>query len=423
MRRPDARRARRHSRRAVELSGAPGRTYVSLAEWLPLQIAIDASSNPCSGLLAVNASARLRVAARQSGHATARALAARACRRTVSAGGAMNLSIRVLALVALLFPAPQYAAEPAVIKIATIAPKGSIYHRTLQEVGEAYKRASGPAARYVVYPNSIQGTEADTVRRLRIGQLDVSMLTVVGLSEIDPSVAALQYMPMMFRSWEELDFVRERLRPELEGKLAAKGFVALLWGEAGWVQFFAKERITHPEEFKRARIFAWSGDVLQAGVMKSLGYTPVPIPIADILPALETGMIDAVPVAPLWALVGQFDRVTRHMVRVNWVPIVGATVIRRQTLEALRPEAREAVLAAARKGSDALRAHREVQDEESIRAMQARGLKVLPLSPEAEQAWRALAEQAWPQVRGTMVPADTFDRVRALLAEYRSGRQ
>ena len=326
-------------------------------------------------------------------------------------------------LASLIGAATAHAAEPNLIKIATIAPKGSIYHRTVQEIGEAYKRSSGPQARYIVYPDSIQGTEADTVRRMRVGQLDASMLTVVGLSEIDRSVAALQYMPMMFRSWEELDFVRERLRPELEAKLAAKGFVALLWGEGGWVQFFAKERIVHPEEYKRARIFAWSGDLVQASVMKSQGYTPVPLPLADILPALETGMVDAVPVAPLWAMIGQFDRIARHMVRINWVPIVGATVIRKQTLDAMRPEAREAVLAVSRKGGDALRAHRAVQDEESIRAMQARGLTVLPLSAEAEQAWRGVAERSWPQIRGTMVPAETFDKVRSILAEHRGGKE
>lgn len=307
------------------------------------------------------------------------------------------------------------------LKAATIAPKNSIYHRALQEMGEAYRGASGPQARFLIYTDSIQGTEADTVRRMRVGQLDVSMLTVVGLTEIDPSVAALQYMPMMFRSWEELDHVREKLRPELEAKLAARGFVVLIWGEGGWVQFFTKEPILNPEEFKRARIFAWSGDIAQAGVMKSLGYQPVPIPLADIMPALETGMVDTVPIAPLWALIGQMDRVTRHMIRINWVPIVGATVMRKQAFDALGPQAREALLAAARKSTLELRAHRVVQDEESIKAMEKRGLKVRELTPELEQAWRAVAERSWPLVRGSMVPAETFDRVRAIVAEYRAG--
>lgn len=321
-----------------------------------------------------------------------------------------------LSLVFLAFPAVAQT-----LKAATIAPKNSIYHRALQEMGEAYRGAAGPQARFLIYPDSIQGTEADTVRRMRVGQLDISMLTVVGLTEIDPSVAALQYMPMMFRSWEELDYVREKLRPELEAKLAAKGFVVLIWGEGGWVQFFTKEPILQPEEFKRAKIFAWSGDIVQASVMKKLGYQPVPIPLADIMPALETGMVDVVPVAPLWALIGQFDRVTCHMIRINWVPIVGATVMRKTTFDALTPQARAALAGAAGKWTDALRAHRMVQDEESIKAMQARGLQVRDLTPELEREWRRLAEQSWPLVRGSMVPAETFDRARSLAAEYRAG--
>lgn len=315
--------------------------------------------------------------------------------------------------------AAQASAQPSVIKVATIAPKGSIYHRVLQEMGEAYRRTGGANARFIIYPDSIQGTEADTVRRMRVGQLDASMLTVVGLTEIDPAVAALQFMPMMFRSWDELDHVRETLRPVLEAKLAAKGFVVLIWGEGGWVQFFTKEDVTTPEQLKRTKIFAWSGDIVQASVMKTLGYHPVPIPLADILPALETGMIDTVPVAPLWALVGQFDRVTHYMLRVNWVPIVGATVMRRQTFEALRPEARAALREAADKATGALRAHRIEQDEGSIKAMQSRGLKVRDMTPELERQWRELAEKSWPHVRGTMVPAETFDQVQAILAQYR----
>ena len=217
--------------------------------------------------------------------------------------------------------------------------------------------------------------------------------------------------------------MREALRPMLEDKLGARGFAVLFWGEAGWVQFFTKEPITLPAEFKRSRIFVWAGDNAQLALMKSLGYQPVGLPITDILPGLETGMIDTVPVAPLWALVGQFDRITRHMLPVNWVPIVGATVMRRQTLEALSPAARGAVLASAAKAGEQLRAHRKAQDDESIRAMQARGLVVRTLSPELERAWREVAQQAWPLVRGSMVPAETFDRVQAVLAAHRAERK
>lgn len=108
------------------------------------------------------------------------------------------------------------------------------------------------------------------------------------------------------------------------------------------------------------------------------------------------------------------------MLRINWVPLVGATVMRRQTFDALTPAAREALLETAAKAAAALREHRDAQDESSIRALQARGVQVREMTPELERAWQAEAEGAWPLIRGNMVPADTFDKVRAAIAEYRS---
>lgn len=328
---------------------------------------------------------------------------------------------KATAVMALLLLATCAARAAGVMKIASMAPSGSIYHRVLQEIGEAYRVSQGPGARAIVYPDSLQGTEADTVRRMRVGQLDASMLTVVGLSNIDRSVSALQFMPMMFRSWDEVDHVRERLRPELESKLAAKGFVVLMWGEAGWVQFFTRDPITLPSEYRRTRVWAWDGNPAQVDIMKSMGFKPVPLPIGDILTGLETGMIETLPVAPLWSLLGQFDRVTGYMLPINWVPIVGATVMSKRKFEALAPHVQEALTRTARSGAEKLRAHRTVQDEESISAMRKRGLTVQTVTPGIEKAWRDLAAEAWPHVRGSMVPADTFDRVRTILDAYRAG--
>lgn len=315
------------------------------------------------------------------------------------------------------------AAEPSTLKMSTIAPKGSIYHRVLQDVGEAFRAGKGTSARAIVYPDGVQGTESDVVRRLRIGQLDAALLTVMGLKEIDASLTALQFMPMVFRSWEEVDLVRSRLRNVFEAQLAKKGFVVLFWGDAGWVHFFSKTPMSMPDDFKRARIFVWEGDGPQVALMKGIGYQPVGLPVADMLPSLETGMIDTVPMVPVWALAGQFDRVTPYMLAVKWVPIVGAAVMRQATFDALSPATRDAVMQASAKAAAQLQAHRVVQDEESLRGMQARGLRIQPATPEIEAAWRGFASKVWPQVRGTMVPAETFDQVQAILTEYRAGKR
>ena len=339
-------------------------------------------------------------------------------------GHSMKLAAR-LAAAALWFAAfTATAAEKALtLKVAMVAPKGSIYHRVLQDVGEKWRAAEGGNSQFIIYTDSAQGPEAETVRRMRIGQLNASMVSIVGLSEIDESVSALQKIPLMFRTWDEVDYVRERLRPELERRLRAKGFVVLFWGEGGWVQFFSKAPLKMPDEYKAARIFAWAGDNPQVDLMKSLGYRPVVLELSDILPSLQTGMIDTVPAAPLWALAGQFDRTAPHMLRINWVPIVGAVVMSAKTLEAMSPAGRAALLEASAKAGETLRAHRDTRDDEIIRALEQRGLNVTTPTPELERAWQDLARRAWPRVRGSMVPAEMFDRVERLLAEYRAEKK
>jgi len=315
------------------------------------------------------------------------------------------------------------AARPFTIKVATVAPKGSIYHRVLQDMGEKWRAAQGGNARFIIYTDGSQGTEANTVRRLRVGQLQASMLTVSGLMEIVPSVVALQFMPLTFRNWEELDYVLENIRPQMEREFQEKGYKVLLWAMGGWVQFFSDKPRIMPEEYRDAKIFTWAGTKDQDNIMKSMGFRPVVLDLPDVLPAVQTGMVDVIPAAPMWALAGQFYRDTPHMLRMNWVPIVGGMVLSTKTWKAMRPEARAALTDAAAEAEATLREHRQHLDDGAIEAMRQLGLTVHQPTPEAEQAWRQLVQSVWPRIRGTLVPADTFDVVQDLLARYRTARQ
>lgn len=329
--------------------------------------------------------------------------------------------MRISVIVALLlqFAAAFAQAQPARLKFGTIAPRGSIYHQALLEAGETWKRAEAPGAVFTVFTDGSQGSEADLVRRMRIGQLNGALMSVVGLVEIDPGSAALQKMPLMFRSWEELDAAGERVRPLLEKRMHDKGFVVLLWAEGGWVRFFSRERAQRPADFRRLKMFAWSGDPEQVSLMKAIGYQPVVLETADILPGLQTGLINAVPVTATWALATQIDITAQHMLDLRWVPIVGAAVITRGAWDGLSPAGREALQRGAAKAGADLRARRSSADLEAVEAMRKRGLQVHPVTPEQEAEWRQLAESVHPKIRGALVPADMFDAVQKALSDFR----
>jgi TRAP-type C4-dicarboxylate transport system substrate-binding protein len=310
-------------------------------------------------------------------------------------------------------------AQTAKVRAGTLAPKGSSFHKVLMEMGEAWKNAPHGGVVMTLFTDGTMGNEADMVRRMRIGQLQAAMLTAGGLAAIDESVGALQNMPMMFRSLDELDYVTGKLRPTLEKRIEEKGFVVLFWADAGWVRLFAKTPAARPDEFKRLKVFVGTGSNNHIDLMKAMGYQPVPLEITDALTGLQTGLIDAMPSPPFYALAGQFFGPAPHMLEINWVPLVGGMIINKKTWDTLPADTKAALRQSAAEAGEKIKARNRQEADEAVEAMKKRGLKVLPLTPDVEAEWVKLAESAYPRIRGRIVPAEMFDEVQRLVKEYR----
>ncbi len=328
-----------------------------------------------------------------------------------------------LALAGLALPLAALAQTPQVqLRIGSLVPKNSLYHQSLMELGETWRTAQGGGARYVVFTDGSQGGEAELARRMRIGQLQGALMSVVGLREIEPTVAAMQNLPLLFRSWDEVDHVRDKMRPAMERRFADKGFIVVAWGDAGWVRFFSKEAAFRPDDYKRMKFFAWGSEPEQQAIMKSLGYTPVPLETADILPAVQTGMINVVPSTPYFALATQVYGTASNMLEINWAPIVGALVVTLKAWDAMTPAAQQALRAAGEKAGVQMRTQARKEVDEAVDAMKKRGLVVNKPNAEQMREWNELAEKLYPRIRSSMVPAETFDEVFAHLKAYRALR-
>lgn len=305
------------------------------------------------------------------------------------------------------------AADRKELRIATVAPSGSSFHKRLQSLGAEWSKGPGGVTMNI-YPGT-QGGELQIVRRMRVGQIQGAMLTSVGLGQLDRSVTALQLMPLMFRDWEDVDRTRERLRPELERRLRDAGYVVLFWADAGWVRYFSRTPIHSVRDLKPMRVFASSGDPDSIEMMKSY-YTPVVLEPDQILLGLRNGMIDALPVPAFLANFHQVATYAPYMLDLNWAPITGAMVVTEKAWKQLDPATQAWLMESSDRAGVEMRRASRAEDEQAVKAMQEKhGLKIVSLTPEAEDEFRTEVARMYPRIRGALVPETMFDLTVATL--------
>lgn len=313
------------------------------------------------------------------------------------------------------------AARKIRIKLTTLVPKGSSYHKALMRMGQEWKEISDGRIDLIIYAGGIQGGESAMVERMTINQTQAALLTGVGLSDIEKDVTGLQTMPLVFRSIGEFDYVSDRLYPDLEKSLEDKGYVTLFWADAGFLHFFTRKPMVTIGDMKELKLFSPTGDAKMEAMMVAAGLNPVPLDLTDILISLQTGLIDVVPLPPLYALALQAYGPAPHMTKMPWAPIMGAAVITEKSWNKIPEDIRPELLAAARRAGESVQDAGRSENEEAVKAMVEQwGLQVHEVPPEALAVWESEVSAQYPKIRGGLVPVDVYDEVIRLIDEYRA---
>src|SRR6185295_9679479 len=144
---------------------------------------------------------------------------------STSQRASMRHSSRVLASLGMTVLLASVAFAQTRIRIGTLAPQGTSYHKALLEMASKWQQATNGRVQVTIYPGTMGG-EPELIRRMRLGQLQAAALTTTGVAAIDPGAAALQMMPMVFHDLDEVQYVREKLGPTLAQRLAQHGYVS-----------------------------------------------------------------------------------------------------------------------------------------------------------------------------------------------------
>lgn len=312
--------------------------------------------------------------------------------------------------------ATQLMGKKIIIKMATLAPEGTEWHGMLVEMGQKWKEVTDGTVELRIYPGGVVGDERDMIRKIRIGQIHAAAVTTEGLSELNPDIYSL-IIPLLFDDWDDVDWIRERLEDDLIVGIEKSGFKLLTWTDIGWVHWFTKDPMRLPEDLKEMKIFNWAGDFQTLQLWKRGGFRAVQLSSIDILSGLQTGLINAIGTNPIVALASQWFGLANHMLDMRWGLLTGGIIIDNRTWNKIDPKYHEKMLEIVAEIDKEQRKTGRYKDVESIEIMKEYGLKVHEISDVDLRYWKEYVEKWYPDIRGSYVPADIFDKVVALKKE------
>lgn len=312
--------------------------------------------------------------------------------------------------------ATQLMGKKIIIKMATLAPEGTEWHGMLVEMGQKWKEVTDGTVELRIYPGGVVGDERDMIRKIRIGQIHAAAVTTEGLSELNPDIYSL-IIPLLFDDWDDVDWIRERLEDDLIAGIEKSGFKLLTWTDIGWVHWFTKDPMRLPEDLKEMKIFNWAGDFQTLQLWKRGGFRAVQLSSIDILSGLQTGLINAIGTNPIVALASQWFGLANHMLDMRWGLLTGGIIIDNRTWNKIDPKYHEKMLEIVAEIDKEQRKTGRYKDVESIEVMKEYGLKVHEISDVDLRYWKEYVEKWYPDIRGSYVPADIFDKVVALKKE------
>jgi len=306
--------------------------------------------------------------------------------------------------------------KPIIIKLATVAPEGTEYYNLLLEMGQRWQQETNGKVQLRIYPNGVVGGERDTIRKMRVGQIQASAMSSIGLAELTDQIQAFT-LPMGFKNYDEIDRVKNAMFGDISEGLSQSGFKLLFLVDIGWVYWFSTEEISVPQDLMDAKIYTTAGDYITVELFKKFGFKAVPVSETDILTSLQTGMINSMQTVPILSLSSGWSALMPNMLDLKWGAFVGAVIVDERVWKKIKPEHQKIMMDIAQDiGKKYQKSGREME-KKAIDVMQQYGMKIKKPSDEEIAIWNDFKGEITPDVIDAYLSTDIYEKVTSAINE------
>lgn len=314
------------------------------------------------------------------------------------------------------------AAEARVFKIATAVPDGLEFMKKVRAAIARIEEQSEGRVEFKIYPGGVQGDDQTVLRKIRVGQLQGGMVAAGTLTDFFPDLQVYN-LPLGFRDFDEVDYVRERMDSVITQGLEDAGVITFGLTETGFAYILSNSPIRSISDLDTIKAWVPDNDPTAQILVRSFGISPIPLKFGDVLAGLQTGLIDAVASPPVVVIAMQWHTRVKYMTEMPLMYIFSMLMLDAKAFDRISKE-------------DQALVHRELgqvfkeidqgnrrDNREAYDALVTQGIEVVRPSAGELKEWRARAKKSVDDlVRRGGLSRGIVDRFNGYLDEYRAAR-
>lgn len=312
------------------------------------------------------------------------------------------------------------AANAQVLKIATLAPDGSDWMNRMKAGAKEITERTDNRVSFKFYPGGVMGDDKAVLRKIKIGQLHGAALPSGSLAPYYPD-SQVYSLPLRFRSFDEIDYVRSKMDSVLIEGFKKSGFVTFGLSEGGLAYTLSKSPVSSVADLQKLKVWVPDTDAMGISAMQTYGINPIPLSIGDVLTSLQTGLVNTVAASPIAAIALQWHNQVGYLTNLPLLYIYAVFALNEKTYNKIAPADQKIVSEVMTRTFHDIDQQNRKDNIAAFAALQTQGIQLVEPNPETLDEWYEKAEESVNEmVSRQIISADILHRLNQLLKEYRT---
>jgi TRAP-type C4-dicarboxylate transport system substrate-binding protein len=325
----------------------------------------------------------------------------------------------VCAMLIAMLAAPFSPAHAVRIKIATKAPKNFTSSKIVNQMTQEIAEKTDEQVKFKIYYGGVKGSGRDLLLKMKAGEIQGGEFTAGEASTVCADLRIMN-IPLTFSNYEEVDFVMEKITPIFQEQLLKNGYVVLGWLEVGFAYLMSTDPIANLGDMKGKKVWIPQGDPVGQAAFEAMGVPPIPLTIADVMVALQTGQINTVANSFVGAIALQWYTRVKYVTDKPLLYVYGLLMISKKAHEKIPEKYRGTVQEIVDKHLAVLKTDIRKSNKESRETLKKQGISFVPVTPADYGQLKSVITAVNKELAGKDFSEATLKEMQKYLDEYRA---